>query len=126
MDLAELGNLADALHAKRADRLAADKIAAALKSDEYALQMQLISEMEENDLSSIGGTECIVKRTVKQRAVAGNWTEIYQYILDHDAFDLLHKRLTDSAVLLRKDDGVEVPGIDLLDYSKITYSKAPK
>ena len=126
MDLAELGNLADTLHAKRADRLAADKIAAKLKSEEYALQMQLISEMEGNDLSSIGGTECIIKRKVHQRAVAGNWTEIYQYILEHEAFDLLHKRLTDSAILLRKDDGVDVPGVTLLDYSKITYSKAPK
>ena len=126
MDLAELGNLADQLSAKRDDRLVADKIAAALKSEEYALQQQLIHEMEENDLSSIGGTECIVKRSIKERAVAGDWTQIYGYILEHDAFDLLHKRLTDSAVLLRREDGVEVPGVTVMEYSKITYSKAPK
>ena len=126
MDLAELGNLADQLHAKRDDRLAADKIAAALKSEEYALQQELIHEMEENNLSSIGGTECIIKRSIKERAVAGDWTQIYGYILEHDAFDLLHKRLTDSAILLRRDDGVEVPGVTVMEYSKITYSKAPK
>jgi len=126
MDLAELGNLADQLHAKRDDRLAADKIAAALKSEEYALQQQLISEMEENDLSSIGGTECIIKRTTKERAIAGDWPAIQAFIVEHDAFDLLHKRLTDSAILLRRDDGVEVPGVTLMEYSKITYSKAPK
>ena len=126
MDLAELGKLADQLYAKRIERLAADKIAANLKSEESQLQSQLISEMESNDLSSIGGQNCIIKRTVKQRAIAADWQAIYGYITEHDAFDLLHKRLTDSAVLLRKDDGIEVPGVSLMDYSHITYSKAPK
>ncbi len=126
MDLAELGRLADLLDHKRADRLAADKIAAALKSEEYQLQQTLIFEMEENDLSSIGGTDCIIKRTVKERAIASDWPSIQAYIKEHDAFDLLHKRLTDSAILLRRDDGVEVPGVSLIEYSKITYSKAPK
>ena len=126
MDLAELGKLADQLHDKRADRLAADKVAAALKSEEHQLQSTLIFEMEENNLSSIGGTDCIIKRSVKQRAIASDWPEVYAFIKEHDAFDLLHKRLTDSAIILRKDDGVDVPGITMLDYSKITYSKAPK
>lgn len=126
MDLAALGNLADQLHAKRADRLAADKVASQLKSEEHALQYELIAEMEESSLSSIGGKECIIKRKVKQRAIAADWPEFYAFIKEHDAFDLLHKRITDSAVLLRLEDGVEVPGVSLLDYSTITYSKAPK
>jgi hypothetical protein len=126
MDLAELGRLADDLEVARQNRLAADKIAASLKSEENSLKAQLIAEMEENNLSSVGGESCIVKRTVKQRAIAADWTQIYGYILEHDAFDLLHKRLTDSAILLRKEDGVEVPGVTLMDYSNITYSKAPK
>jgi hypothetical protein len=126
MDLAELGQLADQLEVKRQERLAADKKAAALKSEESALKAQLISEMEENNLSSVGGQICIVKRTTKERAIASSWPDIYSYILEHDAFDLLHRRLTDSAVLLRRDDGVEVPGVSLMEYSHITYAKAPK
>ena len=126
MDLAELGQLADRLELARAERLAADKWAASLKSAENQLLAQLIAEMEENNLSSVGGESCIVKRTVKQRAIASDWGQIYEYIRANDAFDLLHKRLTDSAVLLRKEDGVEVPGVALMDYSNITYSKAPK
>ena len=125
MDLAELGQLSDTLSLKRAERLAADKVAASLKSEENTLKALLIAEMEENNLSSVGGEVCIVKRTVKKRAMVGNWPEVYAYILEHDAFDLLHKRITDSAVLLRNDDGVEVPGISLIDFSNITYSKAP-
>jgi len=126
MDLAELGHLADQLDSKRADRLAADKIAAGLKSDEHALQQQLISEMEENNLFAIGGEQCIIKRKLKERAIANDWPEFYEYIRKNDAFDLLHRRITDSAVLLRREDGVEIPGISLMEYSTITYSKVPK
>lgn len=124
MDLAELGALADRLEDARQRRLAADKIAADLKSEETRLKTALISEMEANDLSSVGGKVCVINRIVKQRAIAQNWDEIYKYIAEHDAFDLLHRRLTDSAVLLRKEDGVDVPGVGIMDYSHITFAKA--
>ena len=45
MDLAELGRLADNLDAARALRLAADKTAASLKSEENALKAQLINKL---------------------------------------------------------------------------------
>lgn len=124
MDLAELGALADRLDDARQRRIAADKIAADLKSEETRLKTALISEMEANDLSSVGGKTTVVNRITKQRAIAQDWNEIYKYISEHDAFDLLHRRLTDSAVLLRKDDGVDVPGVGLMEYSHITFAKA--
>lgn len=124
MDLKELGELADKLELTRADRLAADKKAASLKSEESLLQSVLIAEMEENDLSSVGGKSCVVNRSIKKRAIAVHWDGIYGYIKEHDAFDLLHRRLTDSAVLLRLEDDVHVPGVSITEYSKITFAKA--
>ena len=91
MDLAELGALADRLEDARQRRLAADKIAADLKSEETRLKQALISEMEANDLSSVGGRSCVINRITKQRAIAADWNEIYGFIREHDAFDLLHK-----------------------------------
>lgn len=124
MDLAELGELADRLEVARAKRLAADKIAANLKSEESKLKYALISEMEVNHLSSVGGDSCVITRITKKRATAGNWAELHEYIRENDAFDLLHRRLTDSAILLRLDDGIEIPGVNIMEYSHITYSKA--
>lgn len=124
MNLTELGTLADQLEAKRNERIAADKIAAALKSEESILKHTLISEMEACNLSSIGGKSCVINRSVKERVIASNWDELYQYIKEHDAFDMLHRRITDSAVLLRRDDGVEVPGVGYMEYSHITFAKA--
>lgn len=124
MDLAELGALADRLEAARESRLAADKIAAGLKSDENQIKQLLISEMEENNLSSVGGKSCVINRSVKERAIATDWPVIHAYIRDNDAFDLMHKRLTDSAVILRREDGVVVPGVTMMEYSHITFAKA--
>ena len=124
MDLAELGALADRLEATRQDRLAADRIAATLKSDENKIKAEIIAEMEENNLSSVGGKVTVINRITKQRAIASDWPEIYKFIHDNDAFDLLHKRLTDAAVKVRLDDGVIVPGVTMFDYSHITYAKA--
>ena len=124
MDLAEIGQLADKLEVARAKRIAADKVAADLKTEETKLKALLIHEMETNALSSVGGKHCVVNRIVKQRCYAKSWPDLYEYIKEHDAFDLLHRRITDSAVMLRKDDGIEVPGVGLMDYSHITFAKA--
>lgn len=124
MDLADLGALADRLEAARQSRLAADRIAADLKSDENKIKAEIISEMEAGNLSSIGGKVCVLNRAVKQRAIAGDWPAIHKYILENDAFDILHRRLTDAAIKERLDDGVEIPGISLMDYSHITFAKA--
>jgi hypothetical protein len=124
MDLAELGQLADDLEAARAERIEADKRAAELKSRETQLKTTLIAEMEANNLSSVGGKSCVINRITKQRAFAQDWPTIYEYIHKNDAFDLLHRRLTDSAVMLRKDDGIDVPGVGIMDYSHITFAKA--
>ena len=124
MDLAELGKLADRLDAARIARLAADKIAASLKSDETELKTLLITEMEGAGLSSVGGKIAVINRSIRTRAIAGDWPLIHEYIRENDAFDLLHKRLTDSAIILRKEDGVDIPGVSLMDYSYITFAKA--
>ncbi len=124
MDLAELGSLADRLEAARASRLEADKVATSLKVDENQIKSVIIAEMEENNLSSVGGKSCVINRSVRTRAIAGDWSKIHEFIRVNDAFDLLHKRLTDSAVILRKEDGVDVPGVNIMEYSHITFAKA--
>lgn len=123
MDLAELRLLADRLQKVRADRLAADKIAADLKSEEDRLKNVLIDEMEKADLSSIGGKTVVVNRAPRQRAIATDWSKLYDYIKKHDAFDLLHRRVTDAAVKLRQEDGINVPGVTMMDYSHLSYGK---
>lgn len=126
MDLAELGSVADRYHKVRQDRLAADKVATKLKTEEDSLAQLLISEMRESEISSIGGKIAIIKRTTKEIPFATDWESLYSYIKEHDAFDLLHKRIGVGAAQLRKDDGVEVPGLGWMERDSLTISEAPK
>jgi len=124
MDLKQLGELADLLEQAKEKRIKADKRAAELKSEENRIKDIIISEMESNSLSSVGGKSCVINRIVKERAIATDWDKLYEYIKENDAFDLLHKRLTDTAVKLREEDGIHVPGTSLMEYSHLTYGKA--
>lgn len=126
MDLAELGALADLYEETRQQRLAADRVAAGLKSEETKLKQALIDAMRTGDLSSIGGKVAIAKRHQKRRAIAQDWPAVYGYIFREQAMDVLEKRLLQSGIAARWEDGVEVPGVGVFEYDEITISKAPK
>jgi hypothetical protein len=127
MDLAleNLPKLADEYYKIREDRLAADKAAASLKAKENELFTAITYVMSEHDMSSVGGKVAILKRSVEEKPIAQDWDEIYRYIRENDAFDILHKRLGVGALRLRKDDDIDVPGVGWMEYDKITISKAP-
>jgi hypothetical protein len=41
------------------------------------------------------------------------------YIREHGALDLLQRRLTESAVKLRWDDGIQIPGVGIETEQKL-------
>jgi len=124
MDLQELGALIDRLDKVRADRIAAGKVHESLKNEELRLEGVVIAVMEEKNLSAVGGRIAMVHRSIKRQPYAMDWDPIRGYILEHNAFELLHKRLTFGAVLERFDDGDPIPGIGIQELSKLTYAKA--
>lgn len=48
----------------------------------------------------------------KVKAMVGDWGLFYEYIRANNAFDLLHRRVTETAVKLRWDDRVVIPGVE--------------
>jgi hypothetical protein len=126
MDLAELGKIVDEYHYARASRLAADKDAAKLKTVEDALKLTIITECKANKLSAVGGDIALVKYTVKDRPIATDWPDVHKYMVEHDAMDLMQKRLHEGACKLRWDDKVEIPGVGHLDVDALSIGAAPK
>jgi hypothetical protein len=55
-----------------------------------------------------------------------DWEEVYKYIKANDAFDLLQRRLTETAVKLRWDDGIRLPGIETLRVYDVSISGVSK
>ena len=57
--------------------------------------------------------------TTVQKPYISDYSLLEQHIRDTGSLDLLHKRLTESAVKARWDDGVQVPGVGLMPEEKL-------
>lgn len=108
----------------RDKRLAADKVAADLKSQETDLKTQIIHKMQDRHLTALGGNKGITTLTIKKKPQAQDWTLVYEFIRERNAFHLLHKRLTEEAVKEYWNEEIPIPGVIEVDVYDLTISKA--
>jgi len=111
MDLADLKATARKYEYAKAERLAADRVARDLKTKEDELHAAIVHHCSTNGGAGVDMGDVLVEYSAVDQPVGEDWPAIHQYIRDNDAIDLLHKRLTVTAVKLRWDDDVEIPGI---------------
>jgi hypothetical protein len=111
VDLADLKETALEYSTKKAERLAADKVARSLKTEEDNLAFAITLYCRENGGAGVDLATVMIEYDTKLTPVAQDWDAIHQYIRENDAIDLVHKRLTESAVRLRWDDDIVIPGV---------------
>jgi len=111
MDTAEIKSLVDEYDDVKQRRLATDRAAKELKGQETRLKEKITNELRESGLAAAGGSVLTVTLKPKDKPVAEDWPQLYVYIRSTDAFDLLHKRLTEAAVKARWEDSIQVPGV---------------
>ena len=107
-----LADLADLYWTKRNERLAADKVAATLASEESKAKATLIEQFLLQDITAIGGK--VVRLNIKQDYVPAikDWNAYYAYIKANDAFELLEKRPGRLACKERWEAGEIIPGCE--------------
>lgn len=113
---------ADLLYDKRTERLAADKVAAALKADEQALIEHIINNLPKDSGGAIGKHH-VVEVYTEDILQVKDWPAFYAYVAKNKAFDMLQRRLTESAVQARLDDKKKVPGIGTFTTVKVSLKK---
>ena len=108
----QLADTADLYWAKRTERLAADKVAAALAAEESKAKATLIEQFMLQDITAIGGKT--VRLAIKKDFVPAvkDWAALYAYIKDNNAFELLEKRPGRLACKERWEHGEIIPGIE--------------
>lgn len=116
--------LVNAFLAVREQRLMADKTAADLKSQETEFKTQIIHRMQDGKLTSLGGNNGITTLQIKKKPQAQDWTLVWEFIRERNAFHLLHKRLTEEAVKEYWSEGIPIPGVIEVDIYDLTISKA--
>lgn len=107
----------------RAQRLELDKQAEIVKQTEEDLKKTIIAKMREQEMKAVGAANGLVKLQETEEPVAENWNELWQYIKENDAWELLHKRITTTAVRERWNDGIAVPGVGKSTVYKLSVSK---
>jgi hypothetical protein len=111
MDLAELKDLAIKYDVIKADRLAADKYSQQLKSQEDALKQQIIAHCKLEKKQGIDLAGVFIDYTTKEHPFATDWPLIHTFMREHNAMDLMQKRLHEGACKERWADSVEIPGV---------------
>ena len=115
-----ISTLVQQYYDKREERLAADKVAQALASEEFVLKNQLLQAMRDADLSVAGNTSFQFTRRTKQRILVGDWSLLDEYILQTSSLDFLQRRLSESALFSRMESGILIPGVTVDEYDDLS------
>ncbi len=118
----DLARCADLLFTTRDERLALQREVDALKAKESALRQHIIDTLPKSS-TGVAGKIASVAVVVKDKPTVTDWDELYGYIQENGAFELLHRRLTEGAVKEYWEEGDEVPGVGLTQYVDISLKK---
>ena len=119
----DLPNLIDAYVDARNARLSMQKEVNELQQEENKFKAELIERLKTENLVAAASATSLVKYIVDDKPIASDWDAIYEYIMKNEAFDLLQRRLLESAIKSRWEDGVEIPGVATYPVDKLTISK---
>ena len=118
-----LGACADKLYELRAERLEYQKMAESIKAEEVFLTQYLMTVLPDLEATGIAGAKARANIKTDAIPVVTDWEELRTYIKNTDSWDLMQKRISTSAVKLRLDEGVEVPGTGIYLASTISLTK---
>jgi hypothetical protein len=120
--LIEVTKLVDAYIIKKAERLKADREAGKLKDEENALKKTLLEICVASGAKSLGGSKGTLNHQRKDKPTVSDWPAFYAYMAQHEAWELLQKRLGEAAVQERWEDGIVIPGVTTFPVDDFTIS----
>lgn len=126
MDLSQMKSLVDKYQQARKVRLDHEKVVKQLKSKEETTKEEILTILRDSASPVMGGSTHQCTRMVTNEPTAEDWDEVYEYIHENKAWDLLHKRLSSAAIKERWDDGVEIPGVGAFPVEKLSLTKLPE
>jgi hypothetical protein len=86
-----------------------------------SVQGEILDAMAENGLSAIVVDGMRFAPSVTLLPSSEDWNATFDYIKENDAFYLLYKRLSSTAVQELMDEGITIPGVKV--HEKVTLSQ---
>jgi hypothetical protein len=118
----QLGRLVDDYYRKRENRLALQREVDKLDKDEKELKKLIIEQLRLEKISSIGGLQKRATLQIKNKPSVTSWPNLYSHIQKTGEFDLLQRRLTETAVAVRWEDKIVIPGVEAFPVEDLSLS----
>jgi hypothetical protein len=114
---------ADLLYTTREQRLALQKQVDELKALETRLKEFFIDTLPKSQATGVAGKLARVTVVQKTSPIVEDWEAFYAYVKKNNAFELMQKRLSDTAVKERWEDGKTIPGVTVNHYVDVSLNK---
>lgn len=118
-----LGECADALYTLREERLALGRSVKAIEECEKLIKEHIISTLPKSNTTGVAGKIARVQTGKKLIPIVEDWTKFYAYVKKKNAFELLQRRLTETAITDRWDNGIVVPGVTQFNAVTVSVTK---
>jgi hypothetical protein len=119
----QLAVAGDLLYETRQKRLALQKEVDELQSQETQLKDYLIANLPKSQASGIAGKVARIKIETKDIPQVKDWDVFYKYVKRTGDFDLMQRRLSDTAVKARWENGKQVPGVEVFTSTVVSCTK---
>lgn len=118
-----IGRCADELADVRALGVAMGKEVALVKKRESELRDHIIENLSTGDDTGASGQKYRAQIKVDIKATVTDWEDLYDYIVEHDRFDLLSRSVGQKAVKDMWENDDKVPGVDKINVKTVSITK---
>lgn len=119
-----IGRCADLYHDVRDLRLAMEKEVEEVRKRESEVREYIIENLSKSADTGAAGLHYRAQIVVKEKRNIADWGVLTSWIRKHDAFGLLQKRLSDTAVKeLVEAEGREIPGTEKILVPEVSITK---
>lgn len=118
-----IGACADLYKEVQEVRLAMQKETDAVAAREKEIKDHIINNLSKSDDTGAAGKKYRAQIVVKEVPKADDWDKIRAYIVEHDRFDLLQKRLADKVIKEMWEEGEQVPGVGKFNAVDVSITK---
>lgn len=125
----EMSKLIDGYNTQRNLRLLEQKQVDAMEVVERDLKKRIIEVFTNTGLTAAGGETAVIRMVTKPEPFLrpdGGIDQLYAHVRETGEFDLLYRRINPAAIKLRKDVGVDVPGIEWFPVTTLSISQITK
>ena len=120
MNELKLGEMIEEMYLYREVRREHEKIVEGLKKQEKALEYAIYDVLNVWGLKQASSKSAQFSMQVKEVPQVQDWQDVYDYIMTTGEFGLLHKRLSLGLWKETRDEGIIIPGIEVIEMPSYT------